>query len=201
MRARCHISFKKLPIYNARMQRRSFIISSSIVAAGVCLPVICLPVGTWAQEGGKVQSLSQALLWLDQMEAAPDAKASGAWPLSAVLEHLSQSIEMSMDGFAQPKSALFQNTVGTAAFTIFKWRGKMSHSLAEPIPGAPALTASPAWRPAANRLRAAISQFNAHSAALKPHFAYGALSKADYAIAHSLHIANHQDEITIHRLA
>jgi hypothetical protein len=34
-----------------------------------------------------------------------------------------------------------------------------------------------------------------------PHFAYGNLSKSDYAMAHSMHIANHQDEIIIHRLA
>jgi Protein of unknown function (DUF1569) len=178
------------------MQRRSFLIHASAVAASAALPA-CL----WAQESSKVQSLAGALLWLDQLEGAPGVKTSGAWPLSAVLEHLSQSIEMSMDGFPQPKSALFQNTVGTAAFTVFKLRGKMSHSLAEPIPGAPVLTPSLAWRPAAARLRAAITRFNAHSAGLKPHFAYGNLSKSDYAAAHSMHIANHQDEISIHRLA
>ncbi|MBS7805984.1 DUF1569 domain-containing protein [Variovorax sp. PCZ-1] len=178
------------------MQRRSFLIQSTAMASGVCLSA-CAP----SLEPDKVQSLSQALLWLDQLETAPGVKTTGAWPLSAVLEHLSQSIEMSMDGFSQPKSALFQNTVGAAAFQVFKLRGQMSHSLAEPIPGAPVLTPSPEWRPAANRLRAAISRFNAHSAALKPHFAYGTLSKADYAVAHSLHIANHQDDIAIHKLA
>jgi hypothetical protein len=77
----------------------------------------------------------------------------------------------------------------------------MSHSLAEPIPGAPALTQAPQWRPAAERLRSAIGRFTAHAGALKPHFAYGQLSKADYALAHSFHIANHQDEVMIHRLA
>jgi Protein of unknown function (DUF1569) len=178
------------------MQRRSFLLHSAAIASSVAVPA-----QLWAQEAGKVQSLAGALLWLDQLEAAPGVKTSGAWPLSAVLEHLSQSIEMSMDGFPQPKSALFQNTVGTAAFTVFKLRGKMSHSLAEPIPGAPVLTPSLAWRPAAARLRAAITRFNGNSAALKPHFAYGNLSKSDYAVAHSMHIANHQDEISIHRLA
>ena len=47
---------------------------------------------------------------------------------------------MSLDGFPQPKSAAFQRTVGAAAFTVFQWRGKMTHGLDEPIPGAPALT-------------------------------------------------------------
>jgi hypothetical protein len=178
------------------MQRRRFILQSTAIAAAMGLPAY-----VFANDSTKVQSLAQALLWLDQLEAAPGVKTSGAWPLSAVLEHLSQSIEMSMEGFPEPKSALFQNTLGTAAFSVFKLRGKMSHSLAEPIPGAPVLTPSLAWRPAANRLRTAITRFNAHSAALKPHFAYGTLSKPDYAIAHTLHIANHQDEIAIHRLA
>lgn len=176
------------------MHRRHFLTHSAVVTASCIAP-------TWAQGSGKVQSLSQALLWLDRLEAAPGVKTSGVWPLSAVLEHLSQSIEMSMDGFPVQKSALFQNTVGTAAFQVFKWREQMSHSLSEPIPGAPVLTASASWRAAAARLRTAITRFNTHNAALKPHFAYGLLSKSDFGIAHSLHIANHQDEITIHLLA
>ena len=39
------------------------------------------------------------------------------------------------------------------------------------------------------------SRFEAHRGALQPHFAYGALNRADYARAHAMHIANHQDEI------
>jgi hypothetical protein len=144
-----------------------------------------------------VQSLDESLRWLDHLEKAGSAKTVGAWPLGAVLEHLAQSIEMSMDGFPQSKGALFQNTAGSAAFAIFKWRGRMSHGLAAPIPGAPALTAAPNWKPAAARLRQAITRFNAYSGPMKPHFAYGALSKTEFALAHHLHIANHRDEIVL----
>jgi len=73
----------------------------------------------------------------------------------------------------------------------------MSHDLAEPIPGAPALGAGADWKPAALRLRQAIVRFNEYSGPLKRHFAYGALSKPEFALAHSLHIANHQDEILV----
>lgn len=73
----------------------------------------------------------------------------------------------------------------------------MSHSLSEPIPGAPALELGSDWRAGALRLRAAITRFSAHTGPLKPHFAYGALDKADFALAHTLHIANHQDEILL----
>ncbi len=143
----------------------------------------------------KVRSLDEALRWLDHLQQKPGARSTGAWPLSAVLDHLAQSIEMSVDGFPQPKPAIFQNTAGSAAFAFFKWRGRMSHGLDEPIPGAPGLKAGADWNPAALRLRQAIARFSAHQGPLKPNFAYGSLSKTDFALAHSFHIANHQDEI------
>ena len=168
------------------MKRRDFVVSSLVLGSGL---VLASPV--------KVQTLSEARIWLDQMEKAPGAKTTGAWPLVSVLEHLSQGVEMSLDGFPQLKSALMQNTLGAAAFAVFQWRGKMSHGLGEPIPGAPPLTPQGDWKPAANRLRAAIARFEANTGALKPHFAYGALSKAEFTQAHVFHIANHQDEIVL----
>lgn len=145
----------------------------------------------------KVQSLNDALRWLDKLDKASKLAMTGKWPVVAVLEHLAQSIEMSLDGFPQPKPALFQNTAGSAAFAFFKWRGQMSHGLDEPIPGAATLTMQGDWKPAAQRLRAAINRFNGHTGALKPHFAYGNLSRADFALAHAFHIANHQDEFVV----
>lgn len=145
----------------------------------------------------KVQSLEDSLRWLDRLEKAASIKTVGAWPMGAVLEHLAQSIEMSMEGYPQQKSALFQGTAGSAAFAFFKWRGRMTHGLAEPIPGAPALGATADWKPAALRLRQAITRFNGYNGALQPHFAYGPLTKTEFALAHHLHIANHQDEILV----
>lgn len=142
-----------------------------------------------------MNSLASCIAWLDSLERAPSVRATGAWPLSTVLDHCAQSIEMSLDGFPQMKPALFRKTVGRAAFGVFRSRGRMTHSLDAPIPGAPSLSASSDWRPAAKRLRDAIARFDAHSGPLKPHFAYGALSKEDFALAHALHIANHRDEI------
>ncbi len=42
-----------------------------------------------------------------------------------------------------------------------------------------------------------MTRFQADTGPLQPHFAYGPLSRADYALAHALHIANHQDEIEV----
>jgi hypothetical protein len=172
--------------------RRTLIRGLSVAPLVLAAPSLLL-----AADFGKVQNLSDALRWLDMLEKTPAARSTGTWPLGAVLEHLAQSIDMSMQGFAQPKSALFQNTLGAAAFTVFKWRGKMSHGLAEPIPGAPALTLTQSTSDGAARLRRAIQSFTAHTGALQPHFAYGKLSRADYERAHSFHVANHQDEIVL----
>lgn len=145
----------------------------------------------------KVQSLDDVLRWLDRVDRATQVRSTNAWTMRAVLEHLAQSIEMSMDGFPQAKSALFQATLGSAAFAFFGVRGRMSHGLTEPIPGAPALAQVGDWKPGAIRLRAAVQRFQAHTGALQPHFAYGALDRADFARAHTLHIANHQDDISV----
>jgi hypothetical protein len=168
------------------MKRREFLIVPLACAGGVAMAD--LP---------KVQSLEDSLRWLDRLEQATSVKTVGAWPMGAVLAHLAQSIEMSMEGYPQQKSALFQGTAGSAAFAFFKWRGRMSHGLAEPIPGAPALAATADWKPAVLRLRHAITRFNSYNGALQPHFAYGPLSKTEFALAHHLHIANHQDEILV----
>ena len=145
----------------------------------------------------KVQTLDESLRWLDRLEKSPGVRAVGAWPLGAVLEHLAQSIEMSMDGYPQPRSFLFQRTAGSAAFAFFSWRGRMSHGLDEPIPGALGLGAGADWHARAQRLRGAIHRFDNHVGALRPHFAYGTLGRGDFALAHSMHIANHQDEIVL----
>lgn len=145
----------------------------------------------------KVQSLDDVLRWLDRLDRASQVTSANAWTMAAVLEHLAQSIDMSMDGFPQPKSALFQSTVGAAAFTVFKLRGQMSHGLTDPIPGAPALPQATDWKPGVARLRTAVQRFQRHTGALQPHFAYGALNHADFALAHTFHIANHQDGIVV----
>ena len=145
----------------------------------------------------KVQSLDDVMRWLERLERSARVQSSSTWAISATLEHLAQSVDMSMDGFPQPKGALFQSTLGATAFTLFRLRGRMSHSLTAPIPGAPALPQTADWKPGVVRLRMSVQRFQRHTGALQAHFAYGALSHADYALAHTLHIANHQDDITV----
>ncbi len=141
--------------------------------------------------GLQFDTLDVALRELDRLTRAEPLPPATAWNWAQTLVHCAQSIEFSMTGFPEPKSALFQRTAGTAAFSVFAWRGRMAHDLGEPIPGAPALDAGTDLTAATNRLRQAVTAFQNHAPPLRPHFAYGDLSRADYAHAHAMHLANH----------
>lgn len=117
------------------------------------------------------------------------------WNLPQLLQHLAQSIEFSLQGYPQARSAVFRHTVGRAAFAVFDARGQMNHDLAEPIPGAPALQAELSLREAVQRLLDAMQAFAAHRGLLAPHFAYGVLSKSEYQRAHLMHLANHWSQL------
>ena len=122
-------------------------------------------------------------------------KHIGTWTLAQMLNHAAQSVDYSIDGFPELKSALFRKAVGGVAFAVFQARGKMGHTLDEPIPGAPALDAQAPLEPAIARALAALRRFEAHSGSLAPHFAYGELDKAQYTRAHLMHLANHWAEV------
>lgn len=115
----------------------------------------------------------------------------GGWGAAQVMTHLAQSIELSMTGYPQPRSRLFQATLGAAAFGVFEARGRMSHGLDEPIPGAAPLGAATDTVAAQARLLAAIDGFQRWPAPLLPHFAYGSLSRPQYELAHAMHVADH----------
>lgn len=174
---------------NIDKPRRSFVIgavATALVAAGA----------SGCQSGPldrrlQFSSLASAEEELARLAEAAELVSAATWTWAQTLKHCAQSIEYSMTGFPLPKSALFQHTVGTAAFRVFSWRGRMSHDLSEPIPGAPALESGLDAARALDRLRAAILNFRQWSGPLQAHFAYGALDKSEYELAHAMHMANH----------
>ena len=173
------------------MRRRTFVSASA--GAGLVLSA-CAPaeVKTFA-------SLAQARAALEGLRARK-VQTLGAWKIGAVLDHLAQSIEYSLNGFPEMKSSLFRHTAGAAAWSVFSTRGAMSHSLSEPIPGAPALSQAMPQEQALARLLKALQDFDKHTGVLKAHFAYGDLSKADYTRAHLMHLANHWQEFVVEPL-
>ena len=153
-------------------------------------PLVVSAVHPAALASERFDSIEAALKTLEQLRTqAP--RMSGAWDLPQVLHHAAQSIEYSLAGFPAPKPAWFRASVGSYAFALFNARGQMTHSLDEPIPGAPPIAPGQPLLPAIDHVVAALQAFDRHSGTLAPHFAYGALDKAAYTRAHLMHLANH----------
>jgi hypothetical protein len=138
-------------------------------------------------------SVANAMRSLEQLEARP-VRSSGAWDGPHVLHHFAQSVEYSMTGFPELKPAWFRASVGPLAFALFSWRGRMSHGLDQPIPGAPDIAQGQPLPAAVEHAVMALQSFERHQGALMPHFAYGALDKAAFTRAHLMHLANHWQE-------
>ena len=100
-------------------------------------------------------SLSATLQTLERLASGPVTK-TGSWNPCQVFNHCAQSVEFSMTGFPESESALFQNTAGALAFSVFSARGEMSHDLAEVIPGAPTLAVEGDKQIALQRLMTAL---------------------------------------------
>lgn len=170
--------------------------SRRVILAGGAFAAAALGTGAFIATGTtRFRSLDEARRAVAPLAEHP-LRTTGAWNLAQVMNHVAQSVEYSLDGFPQPKSALFQSTAGTVAFALFDARGQMHHPLDQPIPGAPVLPAEAPLPEAIVRLLAAFDRFEAHAGPLQPHFAYGALDKPAYTRAHLMHLANHWAEFT-----
>ncbi|MEL7542519.1 MAG: DUF1569 domain-containing protein [Pseudomonadota bacterium] len=172
------------------MKRRKFI--DALEAGGVVS----------IAEGGKWLPLSRehphltidaAIQSLDDLNL-DTATSNGAWSIARTFDHLRQGIEFSIAGYPEEKSRLFQNTIGRVAFSVFRARGAMSHALDQVIPGEQLAIQTREPETARADLIHALELFRDSNVMLKPHFAFGKLDKADYAIAHALHIDNHMVE-------
>lgn len=166
------------------MDRRKFLVSAAVVSV----------VGVTVGKAAIAQAdLSKLLSDLESMQGK-NVSSTGLWTPSEVFQHCAASIQGSMQGYPEHKSAVFQATVGKAALTVFQAVGAMRHSLSEPIPGMPALDTQLPFAQALTQLIASLQAFIEFKGPLKSHFAYGELSYADYALAHQLHIRNHLTE-------
>lgn len=169
------------------MQRRTLLKGAALGG------VAALGAGFWALPSGP----RPAALTLDGARQVLDALAGRelssirGWSPSEVFNHCAQSIDYSIDGYPQLKPTWFRSSLGPAAFAVFSARGAMRHPLDEPIPGAAPLIEPSSHDAALQRLRAAFERFAAYTGELQPHFAYGALTHAEYAEAHVMHLYNH----------
>ena len=176
-------------------QRRSALRRVGLVVGGgaFAAPMVVSKLHPAPLGSVRFASMAAAFDTLAQLKTqAP--RMTGAWDLAHVLHHTAQSVEYSMAGFPALNSVLFRATLGSYAFALFNAGGRMTHSLSEPIPGAPEIAQGQPLGPAVDHAVAALQAFEHFDGALQPHFAYGTLDKPAYTRAHLMHLANHWNE-------
>ena len=171
---------------------RRILLTGGVLLGGTCVAGVGYVVTHSNQPTARndFSDLAHTMRTFERLREAPLHTRSG-WDLAHVLHHSAQSIEYSLNGFPQMKPAWFRASLGAMAFAVFSARGKMSHGLEEPIPGAPVIASGQPLNAAVVHLMDVLNRFERHSSALAPHFAYGALSKSEYTRAHLMHLANH----------
>jgi hypothetical protein len=123
-------------------------------------------------------------------------ESEGQWSAYKVFMHCAKSVDYSMTGYPVHNSSLFKDTVGKIAFSAFTAKRKMSHDLAEEIPGAASIASTGNVAEALKKLKISLLNFAAFSGDLQAHFAYGELTKGEYEKAHAMHFLNHLQEFT-----
>jgi len=175
----------------ASRRRRKLVVISAGVAAAAIGGFVASRGSARDDRDLRFASIADARAELARLARGQTPTSSTSWSWAQTLIHCAQSIEYSMTGFPQMKPALFQRTLGSAAIAAFSWRGRMTHDLAEPIPGAPSLDVDATAAGAMARLQASMQSFAQWAGPLRPHFAYGELAKPAYERAHAMHLANH----------
>ncbi|MGE8721216.1 DUF1569 domain-containing protein [Leptospira terpstrae] len=147
----------------------------------------------------EAEDLTDLRTQLVQLQSdSKEFKLTGNWSPGKVFAHCAQSIEYSLKGYPEMKSSFFRGSVGKVAFSIFAFKNKMNHGLEEPIPGAEDISNATELKVGIKRLIQAIDDFSkAKESSLRPHFAYGDLTKEEYDVAHSLHIKNHMERVLV----
>ncbi|MCR9140633.1 MAG: DUF1569 domain-containing protein [bacterium] len=139
----------------------------------------------------RLTRLDQTVIDLRRVAAAESVELPGKWTPAHVFRHCAQSIEYSMSGYPKMNSWLFRNTIGPIAKSKFIGDGAMSHSLNDPIPGAPDIENTDDHAAAIEELIVVIERYVAYGDVLRDHFAFGEATHAEYEALHAMHIADH----------
>ncbi len=174
------------------MNRRKFLKVSAFSSATL---VVGGSATWWAiPKANGVFSIQSLLNRLDHFDVTK-VQVIGEWDLAKIVIHCAQSVEYSYQGYPQHKSDIFKQTIGRLAFSMFEAKRKMTHDLTQAIPGAPEIAANQDLDQALKRLRLSLLEFDHFKGSLAPHFAYGKLTKQQYAVAHVMHFNDHCSEV------
>lgn len=173
------------------MNRRTFVISALSCGA------IGLAGGSYwlsTPEHNNDMAIGALLAFLRSLDASLLTSETN-WSVAKTFHHMTQSVDYSITGYPQHKPDWFKSSLGAAAFAVFAAKRTMVHNLEEAIPGAPDAPKNLTASQAISQLIAALERFHTHTGPLADHFAYGALTREDYALAHVMHVRNHFEQI------
>jgi hypothetical protein len=176
------------------MKRRQFM-KSSIAVGG---SIVCVGGGGYFFIDGTDKDDLKIASALKKLALLSDKILvhTGEWAPAKIFTHCAKSVEYSMSKFPEHKSNFFKHTIGKLAFSLFSSKGKMTHSLREPIPGSPSIDSTLDTAEALDHLKKSLTDFEQYEGKLAPHFAYGELTKSEYEIAHVMHLYNHLQEVS-----
>ncbi|MEM9101167.1 MAG: DUF1569 domain-containing protein [Pseudomonadota bacterium] len=157
-----------------------------------------LSIFTFTNRGNAAELTMNAMLSKVEQLNSKNLSHLGSWSPARVIKHCALSIEYSMMGYPVQKSATFKNIIGKPVFAIFKTKRRLSHNLDEPIPGeAPYQELS--LEQAKKDFQKVTFAFLEYNKVLKPHFAFGELTKDEYALLHAMHLENHWERFRFHQ--
>jgi hypothetical protein len=136
---------------------------------------------------------------VDSLRAAAPP-AAGGWTLAHAIAHCACSVECSMTGYPELRSALFRATIGPMVKRRFLRNARMAHDVTAEVAGAP-VAPDVALATACDRAAAAVAAFARFEGELAPHLAYGRCTKDEYAALHWLHFADHLRAFSIEPVA
>ena len=169
----------------------------------LAIPLVAVPLaGVWlfkhhfadhnnAKRLLSFKNLDECMSELDKIQHASALKIDNDWTLYQNLVHCTQSITYSMTGYPEIKSRLFRETVGKLVFNQFEHQGYIRHNRSEPLPGASLIQPNGNIQDAVSDLKKTVTDFEDFTQELKPHFAFGKLSKSQFADFHCMHLADH----------
>jgi hypothetical protein len=132
-------------------------------------------------------SLAEVMPEVDRLLAGH--KTVGRWSLGQVCNHLSDSLNYSIDGFNAKVPWLIRMLFGGMAKRELFSTGKMREGikLPEKFLPKPGLDA----RSEAERLRTSLQRYEAHTGALAEHPMFGPLDRDHWTRLHCIHCAHH----------
>ncbi len=142
----------------------------------------------------RFRSLDDARQELTRIESSV-VEATGLWSLGQIYNHLSESLEHCTSSYPRYAPKFLRRTIGPLAFRSMRNKGYMPPGSMNP--DAPRAREDQDAESAMRRLRSALARFEAFDGTHPEHPFFGSLTRDDWRILQTFHLANHLGYVQI----